>query len=112
MTTTVDRTLTVKEASAIIKACQIAGVQEIVFRGLRLSFGETRPQWGKRKLSRGAKRREVEAEAIDQESLEKEEFATKDQQVAELVITDPAQYEQLIEQEELVDGEDDGEPAQ
>lgn len=94
--------LTAKELGAIIKLCQLHGVSQLSYKGLQVSFGEQRPLWEEpRKPVKGSGKKSVDQGAIDKSTFEQEEFTAIEQKIAELVISDPAQYEHLMEIGEL-----------
>lgn len=84
----------------MIKACCDSGVGKLFFRGLSVTFQGYRPAW----VNENSHVNSPTADRIDTETTEQESFAAKEQQVAELMLTDPGEYERLIEAGELEDG--------
>jgi hypothetical protein len=96
--------LTASEARLIIKTCQASGVELLSFRGLRIRFSDSQPGWKARKSFRTSEADLTSAAQIEEDDLLKQEMDAKEQQIAELLITDPFQHEQLVGTGELIDG--------
>jgi hypothetical protein len=95
--------LTASEALAIIEACVTAGVTELTFRGLEVSFSGGRLRWTEPKAEELTPPVVAAAAQTDQETLEVEELEVRAQQVAELHLTDPLEFEKMLERGELED---------
>lgn len=119
--------LTAADICAIIKTCGEAGVVRLRFQDLRLSFDkpskDTRPPapepfWvgpGPTELPLTvATMTAPEHDQIQNDGLVSDELAVREQQIEDLLITDPAKAEELIAQGELTpderqDGSEDDE---
>lgn len=86
--------LSVKEVVEIITACRKQGVLALSFRGLKFRLGEVSGGGFKRK----APRPDPETE---KRRIAGMESRLKEDELAELRLRDPFEYEQLIQQNEL-----------
>lgn len=114
-----DGYLTIAELCDLIRECHASDVKHIRFGTLDISFG-MKPQWGTAPLRETSP--PVAAisgltpgqpgEYVNEESLLKDELALKEDQLAEMMITDPLEYERLLTEGELVneDTESAGSP--
>ena len=106
MNTMANMELDTKKISAIIKACGKAGVQEFSLGELRITFGtKTDPDLSVSPLS-GEALSDEDHRKLNEQSLEQDEVRTRENQMEELLITDPAQYERLIIDGEFSDGDE------
>jgi hypothetical protein len=99
---------------AIIEVCAQHNVSRLKCRGLDLEFGRTassEPGQGSfhDSLAPVAAITDIEHEQSSRDSLENDELAMRDEQVALAVIEDPALAEQLFIDGELEDADSDGE---
>jgi hypothetical protein len=88
----------------ILKACNQSGVREIEFHGLKVSFFATGATGWPAPEVHGEPSRPELAREIDQETLEHEALEAKEQELAELQITDPVEYERrMLEGDDLTE---------
>jgi hypothetical protein len=97
--------LTPRDVCEIIRVCSETGVHRISFAGLRVSFKGGHPEDKEREFTPVKETPEVvaAAEKHDEETRKQDDLRARDLQMAEIAIVDPLQYEELMEQEELVD---------
>lgn len=103
--------LSSQDIEVILGACAKHGVSELQFRGMTVKFGMTPDS------PSGARGANSPVEAMTdkdharntKDALEKDELEFREEQLAELQITDPSRYEELVRDGEL--DEDDTEPA-
>lgn len=97
------------EICAIIEVCGKAGVRSLQYQGLRLNFGQIDKAQAIEQVP--ITQEQIEKQAAQASALQtKDEFKAKDEFLADLQLTDPVKYEQMIrddELEELADGDDD-----
>jgi hypothetical protein len=107
-----EKALSSHELDAIIRICNEKGVAELTFGDLHILF---HPKDGKevvpQKILPETKPPEAEISAAqyetqNQQSLVQEELRMRESQVDHLLITDPLQAEQLIEEGELVEDDE------
>lgn len=101
------------DVCAILTSCREAGVSELEFGALRVTFGRPPRHETQEPLQSLATEEEISANQVKmaRESLELDELAVREQQIEELLLTDPAKAEQMIidgQLEEVTDGEPDG----
>lgn len=123
-TTCISSSLSSVEICNIIKACSECGVATLTFQDLSISFhsklplapnGEIKTEGGQQnpplpvpvKPNSEVKISESQHEEINKATLEEEERALREEQIAELHITNPLAAEEMIMNEELE--YDDGE---
>lgn len=94
--------LTVAQVCAILKTSCQANVISLSFHGLEVTFAPGQANWEPRKSVKTANA-VATAEEVDQKTLEQDELAVKNQQAQEFIITDPLQFEELLEGGDLVD---------
>lgn len=87
--------LTVKDVCCIISTCRKSGVSSLSYSGLEVTFGDTE----KVKQKKNNKQLEKEIPKI----ISTQEYDIKQDQLEEMIITDPVQYEKLMQQGEIVD---------
>lgn len=105
--TSAPQRLTVHEVALILKTCHETHVQRLDWSGLKVSFrgfgsGITRP---------ATKSEQTLADLIEEQTIEEQELALKEQRMATMAIDDPAALEEMVTQnltEEIPHG--DGEP--
>jgi len=97
-----------KEISDIIDLCKRAGVSKFSLGDLCLEFGRpTKSELSATAASEQALSDEVHLRQT-KESLELRELRLRENQLEELLLTDPLKYEELILNGELVDGDEAG----
>lgn len=97
-----ENTLSSSDICAIIKTCGESGVQSFKYFGLDITFiGKIPNGQDSYALSPGPVTaiRPIE---IDKSIFAQEEYNLKEDEIAELQLTDPYKYEQLIGQKELI----------
>ena len=99
------KTLSRNDLLKLIKACKENGVQELKFQGLHLTFGATEivAQESPPLATEIVEDRANEQEALTVKSALADKISEKEDEVANLMITDPAEYERLILEGELSD---------
>jgi hypothetical protein len=98
--------LSAQEICDIIRACGEQGVAELKFGDLQVVFPPKWGSWpGQKPLSFASSSEAALSEAqttqIAAETLEKEAISLKEDQLAELALTDPLEYERLLSEGEL-----------
>lgn len=101
--------LSSEEICRIIEVCSKRGVSyfEYGHLSIELTNREAVPAINSKKISSGNVLQEQEK--IEQTELLAEEIKTREEQIAELMITDPLTAEEMIERGELEESEDDDE---
>ena len=94
--------LTIQEICAILRIASQTGVSSFKYQGLEAVFGVQRPQWGGKVPSTDP---EV-ADKIAEDTLVQQELDTKQQQLEEMVLADPAAYEEMLLSEDLVNADE------
>jgi hypothetical protein len=92
--------LKISDIIKLIKTCKEQGVQNLDGFGLKLAFFEN----ASHKVEEDVKIEEVPSEVVEvrkKEDLELNEIELKMEKLADLRLTDPYQYEQLIALDEL-----------
>lgn len=101
--------LTAQEICSILGACGAAGVAELKFGDLQVSFH--RPVEAQMDQTPPVYQPEAAiseihaAQEIEKSSIEQEEFDVKTERLALMMVEDPAQYEKLFLDGELTDAE-------
>ena len=108
-----NKRFTAKELGEIIRECKQQGVSELSFGDLRVLFGTSANKDLTQEIP--AKAQPIttsQHEVQNKEAIEQAELEYRDQQIAELMITNPLEAERLINSEELVedDLDDDRSP--
>lgn len=104
--------LKAEDVCTILDACSRNGVRELKFLGLEVSLGKPvsvlEPELAPGPINPATNPEHViQVQAsLETESQTEQELATRDLQIAELLITDPLAAEQLMESGELVPGDD------
>ncbi len=101
--------LTAEEVCLIMKAGKDADVMELRFQGLEIKYGLAGPAWPTRPVSNIPIPEAVAPDVQAEKSIDNFELRVKTQQMEELPITDPLEYEELLASGELrntTDGED------
>ena len=93
-----DTVFTYKELTELLKLCKKQGVLEFKLADLSVSFAQGGENDESGSLSTHRKRK---AARIQQETLDQENESIREDVFSELAITDPAEYERMIEQGEL-----------
>lgn len=105
--------------SDIIKACAEHGVSVIKFGDLRIWFGPQANQPAQplspaapvrtahSNITPVAEMTDMQHDQQTKDALENEELELRQQQIAELMVTDPLKAEELIERGELQDADDE-----
>lgn len=109
-----NNTFTAAEISEIIRQCSAQGVTELKYGDLHLAFrpkiememGEQNPSRHQTKPTEAAISDE-QHDKQSKQSLEKDEMDLREQQIAELHITNPLLAEQLMVEGDLVDDDSD-----
>ena len=96
------KNLTNAEICGIIEACGKNNVRRFSFGGLVITFGENGVENIQYENSPVAKTESTRK--VDTESLLQDEIAIREGQLAMMDVTDPVQYEKLLEQGELTNG--------
>lgn len=105
-------TFSAKDLCVIIDACKQGGVRELAVGGLMLKFSSLvtlQPKANDGLV--GPDLRDADHVAQSKEALEIDELLTKEEQLAQLMIEDPVEYERQIvagELEETVEDDGDG----
>jgi hypothetical protein len=111
---TVKRDLSAQDICALIKACGEYGVAQLKLGDLELAFtSQTERSWLHQARHAPTLHSHLPEAAIseahpneqNEHSLEQAELALKNDQLAELLLTDPAAYEEAVLREDLVDEE-------
>lgn len=113
-TETKKNTLSVAEICSIIKICGKSGVSEFKYEGLHAVFGEKPTPESKQEVT-AIKTPELTSEQVEAEKqyILDQEAEQKDLETAELLLTDPEKFEDMLTNDELVQNEEtDGEDAQ
>ena len=92
--TVTDKNLTSNQIIDILKACKKAGVSEMKFGELSLSFGESHSK--RHKKSPDTEISDESRKAMVAQSLELEEINSREDELAEMLLTDPVKYEALL----------------
>lgn len=107
--------LKAEEVCSIISTCGTANVSELSFGDLHVRFGAPKPERQPEPLAPVGQSQpttppspetvlsEKEADRIAKETLELQELLTREQQMAELNLTDPVEYERQLAAGELED---------
>ncbi len=101
--------LTAEEVCLIMKAGKDADVLELRFQGLEIKYGLAGPAWPTRPVSNIPIPEAVAPDVQAEKSIDNLELAVKTQQMEELPITDPLEFEALLASGELrntTDGEE------
>jgi hypothetical protein len=106
-------TLDASDICAILKACGEHGVAELKFGDLQVVFPPKWGSWpGQRPLTPASSSDNALSEAqtsiVAAETLEKEAISLKEDQLAELLLTDPLEYERLESEGELFNAKSPG----
>lgn len=104
------KNLTSQEICAIIKECARQNVAEMTYGELHVKF-QPLGERVEMHLEPSMKRVRVPAktlEKIETEAIKTGELAVKDDDLAAMLIEDPAQYEKLVLQGDLTDDANDG----
>lgn len=97
-----------KDILVIIKACKNAGVQEFADGKLRIVFSSPPDPASPLNIIKPPKLtpKAIQAmEAVEKAANEKEKYEDIDEEINNLVVTDPLQYEENLARGELVDDE-------
>lgn len=109
--------LNVKNVCEIIKACGSAGVSKLKFGDLELEFHireekqeitQTIPMYSVSHTYQDDNSQGPESDSVSPELLQKQEAELKQQEVSEMLITDPAAYEELLFSGALTNEDDRG----
>jgi len=98
-----NKSINCKEVCAIIKICSESGVRELSFGGLKVSFGRHANEVLALDNTYAAPQAIHEAQAIEasQKAIEQEELSTKEEQLSQMMIEDPLEYEAMVARGEL-----------
>ena len=96
--TIVSKSLTVRELKAIISLCSNRGVSELKYGSLSLRFGDVVQNKTTARCSSV-----VAQNRIDEDTTDQNEFEVREEQLANLLVDNPAAYEKLLAQNELED---------
>jgi len=96
--TIVYKNLTVRELKAIISLCSNRGVSELKYGSLSLRFGDVIQNKNTARCTSI-----VTQNRIDEETTEQDEANLRERQLSEMLIDNPAMYEELLAQNELKD---------
>jgi predicted Mrr-cat superfamily restriction endonuclease len=112
MSNSQNNSLNSTDICAILRACREAGVSELEFGTLRVTLGKTARIVQEEAAQSLATETEISAHQVKQarEAFELDELRMREDQLAELLITDPARAEQMLidgELEDVTDGEPD-----
>ena len=95
--------LTAVDICSILKTCSVSRVMKLKYHGLEVDFSAslneepTYTNYGNKRLSKKSEAALSEVQiATAKDSLVNEEFRIKEEQLAELLITNPAQAEQML----------------
>lgn len=108
------KNLTASEICSIIKECARQNVAEMTFGELHVKFQPLGERIEVPGPSANHLRVRVPAktlEKIETEAVKQGELAVKEDDLAQMLIDDPAQYEKLLLQGDLTDDADDGRGA-
>lgn len=94
----VSKSLTVRELKAIISLCSNRGVSELRYGNLSLRFGDVIQNKNTARCTSIVKQNR-----IDEETTEIDEASLREQQLSEMLIDNPAAYEELLAQNEIKD---------
>lgn len=107
--------LKAKEICDIIKVASKAGVLKLDLAGIKLEFGKNRndvPPPPPSNASQVVPATPEQIESISDEANVDAQLSQAEDDLAELLLTDPEKYEELLADGELEDGEQQSEPAE
>ena len=108
--------LSTDEVLRIIQTCAASGAIELKFNGLEIKFGAGKPEPAPSpgespsqtvQVPAVAEMTEIQHTEQTKKAVEKDELLLREQQMAELMITDPLEYERQVNQGELEDDTDE-----
>jgi len=101
--------LSTQSVCSIIETCARYNVAKLQFRDLMLEFGQKpeQPPPGRTTATTVADMTEQEHQEQTKQALAEDELSLREQQLEELKITDPAEYERQIRDGELEDDDAD-----
>ena len=108
--------LSTDEVCRILEAGAKSGVRELNYSGLHVVYGQPAVPETLSPMAPGSAPlpvdlTETQHNTLAKASLEKEELQTREDQLAELLVTDPLRYEEMLQNGDLTDDErHDGEP--
>lgn len=97
--------LNIDNICALIRTCGEVGVKEVSFGRLHVVFGRKDQDTQASSPNLPDKALSEQSQSIEQRAFEQDEISTKDDQLAELVITDPLEYERLVASGDLENGD-------
>lgn len=108
------KNLTAQEICSIIKECARQGVAEMTYGELHVKFqplGEREEAPAHVPPSQRVRVPAKTLDKIESDSLRNDELAVKEDDLAQMLIEDPAQYEKLVLQGDLADDANDSRGA-
>ena len=100
--------VSVEDLSKLIETCAKSGVSEFAFGELKIQFGRT-PAPGPAIPDQAPENVILEQKQVEESALLKEEILTKEEQIAELLISDPLSAEELMAEGVLEEDSEDQE---
>lgn len=98
-----DHNLTSKDICNIIKQCSYSGVTHFNFGDLQISFKQSQLKAEENSITPGTEILGDELSQAEETATIQNEVQTREEQLEEMLLTDPLQFEELIRNGELED---------